>query len=597
MNIGDKLKFDYTGDVQEVTLEKGTYQFECWGAQGGNSAISDHVNAQLGVGGKGGYSRGEILVQSPQTFYIYVGGVGLPSDTGIAEGGWNGGGCSWASNASDPAGGGGGATDIRLVGGEWDNEEGLYSRIIVAGGGGGGGEDGEVGGYGGGEISGGTYSSSQSTSRGGAVFGKGAHTNYDGGGGGGGWFGGGTLGGSQNRPTANSTSDTNGASGGSGYVLTSNSYKPGGYTPSLDYYFISSEKMAGNETTPTKDGTSTQVGHEGNGYCVITQLSDKNTHVLNQLGSTELFIPNKIRQNDLLMFNATNIDTTTKYNGTMLTYTFPFDCKAKLNAYGARGGKGAMGIDSIVGRGARASGVFEFKKDDTLLICIGQAGTDSFNTTLTGSNGAGGGGTFVVLKTDDQSDDTYTGTGVGNVWKIKPLIVGAGGNGARTSSTIFNGLYSSSITTNMITAYAGGGYSQSHTTTNAGKNFLIGAQGATYNHNTVYHSYAGFGGGGAGNSALYNGGGGGGYYNGTVTRSASSYVNPIALEQDGEDGVNLGEGRLIIEFLEVPVIDGNCKINNEYREIETMSVKIDNEWREAVATYVKINNEWKESTK
>ncbi len=32
---------------------------------------------------------------------------------------------------------GGGATDIRLVGGAWDNEQGLLSRIIVAGGGGG----------------------------------------------------------------------------------------------------------------------------------------------------------------------------------------------------------------------------------------------------------------------------------------------------------------------------------------------------------------------------------------------------------------------------------------------------------------------------
>ncbi|MGX4438155.1 glycine-rich protein, partial [Clostridioides difficile] len=33
--------------------------------------------------------------------------------------------------------GGGGATDIRLVNGDWNNEQGLLSRIIVAGGGGG----------------------------------------------------------------------------------------------------------------------------------------------------------------------------------------------------------------------------------------------------------------------------------------------------------------------------------------------------------------------------------------------------------------------------------------------------------------------------
>jgi hypothetical protein len=325
--------------------------------------------------------------------------------------------------------------------------------------------------------------------------------------------------------------------------------------------------------------------------------------IYNEVGSTEVTIPKKINVNDTLQFNITNTNTATKYNGTMLTYTFPWNCKARLNAYGARGGKGNKATDAQVGKGARASGVFEFKKDDTLLICVGQAGTDSTLSASDGATGAGGGGTFVVAQADKWVDatDTYRGEGVGKDWYIKPLIIGAGGNGSRDigysgSGTLYHGLYTSNVTSHLNETYSGGSYNASHTTNDAGKSFLLGAQGATSSYSRNGTSYAGFGGGGA-NIDDGNGGGGGGYWNGTRTRSATSYVSPLALEQDGEDGANLGEGKFIIEFLEIPVINGKCKINNEYKEIETMSVKVDNEWRETVATYVKIDNEWKQSIK
>lgn len=296
-------------------------------------------------------------------------------------------------------------------------------------------------------------------------------------------------------------------------------------------------------------------------------------HTYNQIGSTEVTIPNEINVNDRILFNITNTDIKTKYSGTMLTYTFPFNCKARLDAYGARGGKGNRCTDEQVGKGARVSGVINFTKGDELLICVGQAGTVFASSVSDGTSGAGGGGTFVVVKADKWLDatDIYRGEGVGNSRYIKPLIVGAGGNGGRDvgysgASTVYHGLYISDITSNLLKTYAGGGYSQSHTTTDAGKSFLIRAKGATANYTRSSTSYAGFG------------GGGGGYYKGSNTRSATSYVNPLVQEQDGEDGVNFGEGKLIIEFLEIPVIDGYCKINNEYRKIETISVKVDNEW-------------------
>lgn len=63
-----------------------------------------------------------------QKFYIYVGG----------QSGYNGGGSpSTQAYPANIGGYGGGATDIRLINGTWNNFESLKSRIMVAGGGGG----------------------------------------------------------------------------------------------------------------------------------------------------------------------------------------------------------------------------------------------------------------------------------------------------------------------------------------------------------------------------------------------------------------------------------------------------------------------------
>ena len=111
-NLGEvAYDFDYTGDYQVFTAPAvGYYKFECWGAQGTGGPAT----------GKGGYTSGIMRLNEGDTFYIYVGGQN-------AYGGWNGGG------QTTEGCGGGGATDIRLVSGEWNNEEGLKSRIMVAG--------------------------------------------------------------------------------------------------------------------------------------------------------------------------------------------------------------------------------------------------------------------------------------------------------------------------------------------------------------------------------------------------------------------------------------------------------------------------------
>lgn len=273
MKKGDVLQLEYTGSEQVLKFNPGKYQFECWGASGNGKEINGNT-ANSGACGKGGYSKGIFTTFSNITLYAYVGGVGEYSATGLAKGGWNGGGCAWATDLTEPANGGGGASDIRLIGGAWDDPQGLLSRIIVAGGGAGGGEDsGDNGGSGGGLVGLGSNAGTQDSSRGGAVFGKGSHTNCDGGGGGGGWFGGGSTNGSQTIPTFNNTGDTGSTqSGGSGYVLDSNTYKPTGYLGKPEHYLFDSLLINGVSAMPNPNGTGTIVGNLSNGYIRVTCL-------------------------------------------------------------------------------------------------------------------------------------------------------------------------------------------------------------------------------------------------------------------------------------------------------------------------------------
>lgn len=127
--------YSYNGSYRSVTLPPGTYQFQCWGAQGGSNAAYSSYGITAKAGGKGGYSVGQLTVSQATGVRVYVGGQGSSS-----AGGYNGGGSTTGTSQYDndnwfgysKMGGGGGATDIRLSDGA------LLSRMIVAGGGSGG---------------------------------------------------------------------------------------------------------------------------------------------------------------------------------------------------------------------------------------------------------------------------------------------------------------------------------------------------------------------------------------------------------------------------------------------------------------------------
>ena len=141
---GDTVfNFDYTGAEQTfVAPVSGTYKVELWGAQGGD-------NGNGLIGGLGGYVSGNINLKEAKNLYIYVGGVGqinvsnnqdlgdnyMNEYFGSVAGGYNGGGASGTQSIYSTSGGG--ATDIRINNGTWNNFNSLKSRIIIAAGGGG----------------------------------------------------------------------------------------------------------------------------------------------------------------------------------------------------------------------------------------------------------------------------------------------------------------------------------------------------------------------------------------------------------------------------------------------------------------------------
>lgn len=497
IKTGDILNFDYTGTVQTVTLPKGTYKLECWGAQGGYSSSNSGI--EVGMGGKGGYSAGTITLNQKTLIYIYTGGVGSISGNGKADGGFPNGGSSWASSTSEGAGGGGGSSDIRI------GTDSLYARVIVAGGGGGGGEDNETGGYGGGETGGtsgsGTPGSQTAPS---GYFGIGGHTSYDGGGGGGGWYGAYPAGGQTTPATGSSGSDTSGSPGGSGYVYTSAtaSNYPSGCLLNSSYYLSAAKTIAGNTSFTSPTGSS-ETGHSGNGYCRITVIECKNTALYTRINNsmkkaTAFYF--KLNNNKMYGVGSAN------YNGSVMNFDYTGSVQTatlapgtyKLECWGAQGGtySGCIG-----GYGGYSKGTITLTKTTTVYVSVGGAGSSSstaagFNGGGTGiSSGRGGGGATDVR--------------IGQNSLYSRVIVAGGGGGAGVTSANANPCGCGGG------EYGGDGYyndtSGSYT---AGQNRCGGsasqtAGGITWSTGTQ----ATFGQGG--NASGYScGGGGGGWYGG-----------------------------------------------------------------------------------
>ena len=113
-------KSEYTspGSYTYIVPRGGLYMIEAWGASGNN----DYNTYTKTYASYAGYTSGYISLNKGEVLYLYVGGQGKTFNCCTTQG----------SNA-----GSGGASDVRLVSGDWNNTESLASRIMVAGGAGG----------------------------------------------------------------------------------------------------------------------------------------------------------------------------------------------------------------------------------------------------------------------------------------------------------------------------------------------------------------------------------------------------------------------------------------------------------------------------
>lgn len=542
IKTGDILNFDYTGAVQSVTLPKGTYKLECWGAQGGNGANgSSGLDSSSGApGGKGGYSMGTLLLPAKTQIYVYVGGKGgcITSSTNDYNGGFNGGGSGGVSGSMSRSGGGGGATDIRF------EQDSLYARVIVAGGGGATswGPSNEYGDAGGGESSiAGSNSPGLSNQTSGNAFGIGANakassTSYNiNGAGGGGWYGG-----ISSTNSVGGGSKTHGG-GGSGYVYTSSTAKnyPSGCLLNSSYYLSDAKTIAGNTSFTSPTGSS-ETGHPGNGYCRITVIECKSTALYTRINNsmkkaTAFYF--KLNNNKMYGVGSAN------YNGSVMNFDYTGSVQTatlapgtyKLECWGAQGGNGSSNgnsnINAVGGLGGYSVGTITLSKTQKVYIYSGGKGqtksnTGSYSTVnggfngggsnyTCGSGGSGGGGSDIRIGTDSlYARVIVAGGGSGTGWTIK----GAAGGGILGLSN-YNSSYNSTQTAGGIA------YTSAYNIMPTAGTFGIGGNGSGSSEGGSGGGGGWYGGGGAG----YTGGssGGSGYVYTSVT--ASNYPNGCLL--------------------------------------------------------------------
>ena len=526
-------EYNFTGDYQKfVAPSSGRYKLEAWGASGGYRSNS-------GCSGAGGYATGIIYLTKGDTLYIYVGGNGETNK------GWNGGGYQPSQNNY-----GGGASDIRLIPGEWNNSNGLYSRLLVAGGGGTDGAGNKCGGAGG--LTGGSTSGCGSGGVGAtltgagslrASFGTGGNGTSGSGGhagaGGGGWYGGGGA-----NPDS-SGDDDRGGGGGSSFVwnTTTKSSVPAGYTVPEKYQMTDTNYTSGNRrgdglvriTSVEGDGIESIVLNNGNikipyqynvyeynltvdnnissvtfnvqpkgGFAlvqsnpnmVISGLTDENLITITDVasGNTQIYKVKINKQNYYLETGRTQVSYGYSYTGEYQLFYVPATGIYTLEAWGAQGGHRG---NNNGGRGGYASAEMSLNKGEVLYIYVGGAG----NTV-----------------TLDKKDKGFNGGGkipgyyeAGGVWKNSTNVYGGGASDIR---------YGGDTLYNRVLVAGGGGSVGANNKAGAGAGLSAsdgcgsGGTAGSYTAGGTYRASFGCGGNGLWASSGFGGAGGGGWYGG-----------------------------------------------------------------------------------
>ena len=540
--------FNYSGKSREFKAPVSAYyKIELWGAQGMD------YNADT-PGGKGAYTAGTIYLKKGEKVYLYIGGKGVNKTPG-----YNGGSAP-GTTTDGTYYAGGGATDVRLESGEWNNFDSLKSRIMVAAGGAGSGYYSGVikGGAGGALVglsgtqsgsgaahtvaTGGTQTSpglSVNGVAGGSAFGYAGQTQSYGTGGGGGYYGGG----SGHCTSYKVSAGAGGSSFISGHpgcdaITESSTSSNIVHTGSPNHYsnkvFVDTVMIDGSSSMPTYDGTSTMVGNVGNGHAKIFFATD---YVLHK--------PSKDPDEDYKEF---------EYTGKEQTYIAPSDGDYRLEVWGAQGGSTIYStFNNTGGYGGYATGVIHLNTGDKLYINVGGKGVDvtypqssgiSIFDSSTGYNGGGYGGNYTNNSTHGGgggATSIATSTGLLSTLSsnTSSIIIVAGGGGAAATHASYpsysaNGGYGGGyvggpgVPSNTTCYHYGTGGSQtagggiqacsSGGRTSRDEEVSTGVgfgKGSNYTKNNTDGRYAYSGGGGGyygGQSGYHSGGGGGSGY-------------------------------------------------------------------------------------
>lgn len=559
--------YSFKPDYQTFTAPiKATYQIELWGAKGGGTK-----------GGKGSYVKGNIELEQGETIYIYVGGQGDSN----GNGGYNGGGNVGVSEPinHERNDGGGGATDVRLVSGLWNNKTSLNSRIMVAAGGGGANNDGTnkygYGFYGGpgrgltgstAEASGssiiqnmtGKDASQTSGGAGGeSTAADGNDGNRNKGNQGGFGYGG------NGQTSKNTQTLSGGAGGGSGYygggsgeACASNCGGAGGGGSSYisghtGCVAIASQTSISPRTangTSCTNGTTTNLCsvHYSNKVFTDTLMIDGSGYKWTTTKGALEQMPNPnggyyesgtgnsgdgyaritILIDGVYEYKAPSTSNSTPY----YTFTAPIAGNYKLETWGAQGGSASSTY--FGGYGGYSVGTISLSKGETLYVYVGGQGTSSGGGYNGGgsnySTGYGGGGaTHIAQKIGLLSDLSanissiliVSGAGGGSInYSESASASGKGGNaGGYIGGNGFYGTWSKNPGKGG-TQTAGGSYGLCQDGNICGQSGTFGQGGNKYNGCTTEHC-----------QANYQTGGGGGFYGGGSARhtgagGGSSYI-------------------------------------------------------------------------
>ena len=298
----------------DVFIPPGVYQFELWGAQGGDGRYQNTPNLRTGTGGRGAYVSGKLTLVGLTNLFFYVGGKGedqIYIDHTMSYGGFNGGGNGGIDTAGDippeSSAGGGGASDVRLIFGS--SFESLISRIIVASGGGGSSSidaTNYYANYQGGD--GGTFSGTNTTryafpgTQTSGIFGRGSNGlslgKEDGyikggstGGSGGGYYGGTTIQETENKKDDIEISGAGGSSFISGMancnaVLNESTIKhsdqPKHFT---DLVFNDPVMLMKGDSSFKGPNGESEDGHSGNGFIKLTIISKSSFNIYCTVGN------------------------------------------------------------------------------------------------------------------------------------------------------------------------------------------------------------------------------------------------------------------------------------------------------------------------